>query len=63
MESFHARALFVNAPISSLPEVKVIIIDATYGTKSKGMKLCAVLAELDGIGIPLGCLLIHACVS
>lgn len=59
MGNFRALAFYVNASISSLSEAKEIAIDATYGTNSEGMELCAVLAELDGVGVPLGYLLIN----
>lgn len=47
-------ALFVRASMSSLRlEVRELAMDATSGTNNAGMNLFAVLAEVDGIGVPI----------
>ena len=49
-----ATAIYVSKTISALAtRTKEMAIDATYGTNKAGMSLFAVLAELDGTGIPL----------
>lgn len=39
--------------ILTLSGAQELVMDATYGTNSAGMDLFAVLAELDGTGVPL----------
>ena len=47
-------AIFCKATVSRLSTtVKELSMDATYGTNNAGMDLFAVLAEVDGAGIPL----------
>ena len=47
-------ALFVRESMSSLyAEAKELSMDATFGTNNTGMDLFAVLAEVDGTGVPL----------
>ena len=47
-------ALFARKPMSCLrSRAKELAMDATYGTNNAGMNLFAVLAEMDGTGIPL----------
>ena len=47
-------ALFVRESMSSLhSEAKELAMDATFGTNNAGMDLFAVLAEVDGTGVPL----------
>ena len=47
-------ALFVRESMSSLhAEAKELAMDATFGTNNAGMDLFAVLAEVDGAGVPL----------
>ena len=47
-------AVYVLDSISMLAaEAKELAIDATYGTNNAGMDLFAVLAEVDGTGVPL----------
>lgn len=48
-----AIAIYINESISALRHAKELAMDATYGTNSFGMELYAVLAELDGTGVPL----------
>lgn len=54
--SGHLRglAIFVKASVSCLhSQAKELVMDATFGTNNSGMDLFAVLAEVEGIGIPL----------
>src|SRR5260370_4340171 len=47
-------ALYVSDAISALAtRTKEIVMDATFGTNSGGLDLFAVLAEVDGTGVPL----------
>ena len=47
-------ALFVGACMSSLHlEVRELAMHATFGTNNAGMDLFAVLAGVDGTGVPL----------
>ncbi|KAI0992757.1 hypothetical protein K3495_g15428, partial [Podosphaera aphanis] len=47
-------AFYIRATMDALvSRAKELVIDATYGTNSSGMSLSAVLAELDGTGVPL----------
>lgn len=46
-------AFYVQESIEALKKSKELAMDATYGTNSSGMELFAVLAELDGTGVPL----------
>ena len=47
-------AFYVRDPIAVLTsEAKEVAMDATYGTNSAGIDLFAVLAEVDGTGVPL----------
>ena len=49
-----ALALFVRDSMKALRSVvKELAKDATFGTNHTGMELFAVLAEIDGVGIPL----------
>lgn len=63
VRGFHALNFFIDTSISFLYEAKEITVDATHGTNSVGIELRALLAELDSVGIPLGCLLIHKSIS
>ena len=52
--NLRALALFVRESMTALRFVaKELPMDATFGTNHAGMDLFAVLAEVDGIGIPL----------
>ena len=52
--NLRALALFVRESMIALRfKAKELAMDATYGTNHAGMELFAVLAEVDGIGIPL----------
>ncbi|KAI1000716.1 hypothetical protein K3495_g7484 [Podosphaera aphanis] len=52
--NIRALAIYIRGTISPLvSRSKELVIDATFGTNSSGMALTAVLAELDGTGIPL----------
>ena len=52
--NLHALALFVRESMTALRFVtKELAMDVTYGTNHAGMELFAVLAEVDGVGIPL----------
>ena len=52
--NLRALALFVRESMMTLRFVaKELAMDATFGTNHAGMDLFAVLAEVDGIGIPL----------
>ena len=52
--------IYINASISSLAlTTREIAIDTTFGTNNAGMSLFAVLAELDGIEIPLAYLFLE----
>ena len=47
-------AFFILNSISALASrTKELAMDATYGTNKMGVDLFAVLAEVDGIGVPL----------
>jgi hypothetical protein len=47
-------AFYISDSLKTLaPRAKELAIDATFGTNNIGMHLFAVLAELDGTGIPL----------
>ena len=60
VENFRGLAFYINAPIIALAaKSKELAIDATYGTNSAGCELFAVLAELDGTGVPLAYLFIE----
>ena len=49
-----ALAFYISDSVKTLvPRVKELAMDATYGTNNMGMHLFAVLAEVDGAGIPL----------
>ena len=56
-----AFAIFVKH--QSLPklavETKELAIDATYGTNNSGMDLYAVLAEVDGTGVPIAYMFVN----
>lgn len=63
-------AIYISESISSLSSCKELAMDATYGTNHSGSDLFAVLAELDGTGIPVAYLFVNtlplsqeACVS
>jgi hypothetical protein len=52
--NMHALAFYISESVKTLvPRAKELAIDATFGTNNMGMHLFAVLAELDGTGIPL----------
>jgi hypothetical protein len=46
-------AFYISDSISTLGHAKELAMDATYGTNNAGMDLFAVLAEVDGTGVPL----------
>jgi hypothetical protein len=46
-------AIFASSTIASLVDSPELAMDATFGTNNSGMDLFAVLAEVDGTGIPL----------
>ena len=48
-------AFFCREAIDTLSSsVKEVAMDATFGTNNAGMDLFALLAEVDGTGVPLG---------
>lgn len=52
--NMHGLAIYILESISTLAScAKELAIDSTYGTNNTGMELFAVLAEVDGTGIPL----------
>ena len=60
LSNLRALDIYINASISSLAlTTREIAIDATFGTNNAGMSLFAILAELDGIGIPLAYLFLE----
>ena len=48
-----AVMFYIREAMQALTGAKELVMDATYGTNSAGMDMFAVLAELDGSGIPL----------
>jgi hypothetical protein len=54
-----ALAFFAPKPIKRLAKSATQLVDATFGTNSGGMDLFAVLAELEGTGVPLGYCLVE----
>lgn len=49
-----ALAIFINKAMQTLASsTKELAMDATYGTNNAGMTLYAVMAELDGSGVPI----------
>jgi hypothetical protein len=53
-------AIYIRRSMSMLAsETKELAMDATYGTNNAGMELFAVLAELDGTGVPLAYLFLE----
>ncbi|KAI0991919.1 hypothetical protein K3495_g16268, partial [Podosphaera aphanis] len=47
-------AIYIRGTMTTLvSKARELVIDATYGTNNSGMSLFAVLAELDGTGVPL----------
>jgi hypothetical protein len=53
-------AFYISGAIERLvSHVKELAIDATFGTNNMGMDLYAVLAEVDGTGVPLAYCFIH----
>jgi MULE transposase domain len=53
-------AMFLKKPMRTLAsEAKELAMDATFGTNNAGMDLYAVLAEVDGAGIPLAYLFLE----
>lgn len=49
-----ALAVFIDPVIRQLTEqAKELVMDATFGTNNAGLDLYAILAELDGTGVPL----------
>lgn len=58
LAGFSALSSYINAFVSSLSDAKKVAIDAIHGTDRVGMKLRCVLAELNGVDIPFGYLLI-----
>lgn len=58
-ENINALAIYINASIDALKRTTAeVAIDATYGTNNAGMDLYAVLAELDGTGVPMAYLFV-----
>ena len=52
--NMYVLAFYISESVKTLvPRAKELAIDATFGTNNMGMHLFAVLAELDGTGIPL----------
>jgi len=52
--NLRAIAFYIPNSINALTSrIKELVIDATFGTNNAGMDLFAVLAELDGTGVPL----------
>jgi hypothetical protein len=57
-------AIYICNSITALAaEAKELAIDATFGTNNSGMDLFAVLAELDGTGVPLAYLFVEILAS
>ncbi len=53
-------AIYIRKSMATLAsEAKELAVDATYGTNNAGMQLFAVLAELDGTGVPLAYLFLE----
>ncbi|KAI0991125.1 hypothetical protein K3495_g17062, partial [Podosphaera aphanis] len=53
-ENINALAIYTNASIDALKRTTAeVAIDATHGTNNAGIDLYAVLAELDGTGVPM----------
>ena len=48
-----ALAFYISDSVNTLSRAKELAIDVTFGTNNTGMDLFAVLAEVDGTGIPL----------
>lgn len=60
ISNIRALGIYIRETIDLLSATtKEIAIDATYGTNSAGMQLFAVLAELDGTGVPLAYLFVE----
>ena len=58
--NIRALGIYVRTSIEALSKTaKEVVIDATFGTNNVGMDLYAVLAELDGIWVPLAYLFIE----
>ncbi|KAI0993432.1 hypothetical protein K3495_g14752 [Podosphaera aphanis] len=58
-ENINALTIYINASIDVLKRTTAeVAIDATYGTNNAGMDLYAVLAELDGTGVPMAYLFV-----
>jgi hypothetical protein len=54
VDNVRGLAFYISDSISALaPHAKELAMDATFGTNNAGMDLFAVLAELDGTGVPL----------
>ena len=54
VENVRALAFYILDSINPLvKEVKELAMDSTFGTNNAGMSLFAVLAEVDGTGVPL----------
>jgi hypothetical protein len=52
--NMRALAFYISNSVNTLaPRAKELAMDATFGTNNTGMHLFAVLAEIDGTGIPL----------
>lgn len=51
--NIRALAFYIRKAISLTKEACELVMDATYGTNSSGADLFAVLAEVDGAGVPL----------
>ena len=52
-DNVRGLAFYISDSISTLGQAKELAMDATYGTNNAGMDLFAVLAEVDGTGVPL----------
>jgi hypothetical protein len=54
-----ALAFFASKPIERLTKSTQLVMDSTFGTNSGGMDLFAVLAEVEGTGVPLAYCLVE----
>jgi len=60
VDNVRGLALFISDSIRVLaPCAKELAMDATYGTNNAGVELFAVLAEVDGTGVPLAYCLVE----
>ena len=59
-ENVSGLAIYITSTIHKLPKITMeMAMDETYGTNSAGMGLFAVLAEVDGSGVPVAYLLVE----